>query len=65
MAQFNGREKDILVERRLRVNPPTLAELSQKYGITSERVRQIEARAFKKLQTTILSAAVEQHLVTG
>jgi RNA polymerase sigma-32 factor len=65
MAQFNGREKDILVERRLRVNPPTLAELSQKHGITSERVRQIEARAFKKLQTAIMSSAVERRLVAS
>jgi RNA polymerase sigma-32 factor len=65
MAQLNGREKDILVERRLSVNPTTLAVLSQKYGITCERVRQIEVRAFKKLQTAIMSAAVERRLVAS
>jgi RNA polymerase sigma-32 factor len=40
-------------------DPPTLLQLSRKRGITSERVRQIEARAFEKLQKAILPAAAE------
>jgi RNA polymerase sigma-32 factor len=65
MADFNGRERNILMERRLKENPPTLLELSRKHGISSERVRQIEVRAFEKLQKAILSAAAERRLVTG
>ena len=45
------RERDILIERRLRDEPTTLEELSQQYGVSRERVRQIEVRAFEKLQT--------------
>jgi len=47
------------MERRLKEDPPTLLQLSPNHGITSERVRQIEARAFEKLQRAILSAAAE------
>jgi len=59
MTQLKGRERDILIERRLKEDPPTLLQLSRKHGTTSERVRQIEARAFEKLRKAILSAAAE------
>ena len=62
MAHLNDRERDILMERRLREVPTTLEDLSQKYGISRERVRQIEVRAFEKLQKAIKNAAVEQKL---
>jgi len=62
METLNERERDILVERRLREVPMTLEDLSQKYGISRERVRQIEVRAFEKLQKAIKNAAVEQNL---
>lgn len=62
MQHLNDRERDILMERRLREVPTTLEELSQKYGISRERVRQIEVRAFEKLQKAIKNAAVEQNL---
>jgi RNA polymerase sigma-32 factor len=47
---LNERERDIIQERRLKDEPATLEELSQKYGVSRERVRQIEVRAFEKLQ---------------
>src|SRR5208282_367961 len=50
LAGLNDRERHILIERRLKDNPTTLEELSQQYGISRERVRQIEVRAFEKLQ---------------
>src|SRR5258707_8746466 len=49
MKHLNERERDILTHRRLREQPTTLEELSQKYNISRERVRQIEVRAFEKL----------------
>ncbi len=64
MEGLNDRERDILMERRLRDNPTTLEDLSQKYGISRERVRQIEVRAFEKLQKAIRSAALEQKLAS-
>ncbi|CAO3438772.1 RNA polymerase sigma factor RpoH [Azospirillum endophyticum] len=64
MTALNDRERDILTERRLREAPTTLEDLSQKYGISRERVRQIEVRAFEKLQKAIKSAAVEQKMET-
>jgi RNA polymerase sigma-32 factor len=60
MTQLNERERHILTERRLRDDPTTLEDLSQQYGISRERVRQIEVRAFDKLQKAIRSAAMEQ-----
>ncbi|MBP2310907.1 RNA polymerase sigma factor RpoH [Azospirillum soli] len=63
MEHLNERERHILIERRLRDNPTTLEDLSQKYGISRERVRQIEVRAFEKLQKAIKNAAIEQRLV--
>ena len=64
MTHLNDRERHILTERRLRDNPTTLEDLSQQYGISRERVRQIEVRAFEKLQKAIKTAAVERRLVT-
>jgi RNA polymerase sigma-32 factor len=63
MKSLNEREKHILMERRLRDNPTTLEDLSQHYGISRERVRQIEVRAFEKLQRSIRTAAVDKRLM--
>jgi RNA polymerase sigma-32 factor len=63
MAHLTPRERDILVERRLRDVPATLEDLSQKYGISRERVRQIEVRAFEKLQKSIKTAAIDRRLL--
>jgi RNA polymerase sigma-32 factor len=57
MRTLNERERYILTERRLRDDPTTLEDLSQKYGISRERVRQIEVRAFEKLQRAMKSLA--------
>jgi RNA polymerase sigma-32 factor len=65
MGHLNERERDILTHRRLREQPTTLEDLSQKYGISRERVRQIEVRAFEKLQKAIKSAALERRLISG
>src|ERR1700761_4706520 len=56
MKDLTDRERDILEARRLRDEPATLEELSQKYGVSRERVRQIEVRAFEKLQRGMKSA---------
>jgi RNA polymerase sigma-32 factor len=60
MGSLNERERYILTERRLRDDPTTLEDLSQKYGISRERVRQIEVRAFEKLQRSMKTLATEQ-----
>lgn len=57
MKTLNKREQSIIHARRLNDNPATLEDLSQKYGISRERVRQIEARALEKLQACVLAAA--------
>jgi RNA polymerase sigma-32 factor len=62
MKTLNDRERHILTERRLRDDPLTLEELSQEYGISRERVRQIEVRAFEKLQKTMRNLAIEERL---
>jgi RNA polymerase sigma-32 factor len=62
MTHLTDRERDILVERRLKDEPTTLEDLSQRYGVSRERVRQIEVRAFDKLQRAIKSAALERDL---
>ena len=59
MKVLNERERKILVARRLQEDAVTLEELSQEYGISRERVRQIEVRAFEKLQKAIKAAAIE------
>jgi RNA polymerase sigma-32 factor len=61
MSGLNEREKHILSERRLKEEPSTLEHLSKIYNISRERVRQIEARAFEKLQKTIKSAVQKEH----
>ena len=60
MEVLNEREKHILSERRLKDEPATLEQLSKVYGISRERVRQIEARAFEKLQKAMHSAAQQE-----
>ncbi len=65
MQCLNDRERHILQERRLKDDPTTLEELSQEYGISRERVRQIEVRAFEKLQKAIRNAAIEERLATN
>jgi RNA polymerase sigma-32 factor len=62
MEHLNERERHILTERRLRDDPLTLEDLSQEYNISRERVRQIEVRAFEKLQKAIKSKVVEERL---
>ena len=62
LTHLTERERDILAERRLKDEPTTLEDLSQRYGISRERVRQIEVRAFEKLQRAIKSAALERDL---
>jgi len=59
MQDLNEREQHILTERRLKDNPSTLEDLSKVYSISRERVRQIEVRAFEKLQKAMQSAANE------
>ncbi|MBO6635865.1 MAG: RNA polymerase sigma factor RpoH [Parvibaculum sp.] len=60
METLNEREMHILTERRLKDEPATLEDLSQEYGISRERVRQIEVRAFEKLQKAMKNAMREQ-----
>ncbi|HKR15876.1 RNA polymerase sigma factor RpoH [Rhizorhapis sp.] len=63
MADLNEREKHILAERRLAEEPKTLEELSQVYGVSRERVRQIEVRAFEKLQKAMMRIAGDRKLL--
>jgi RNA polymerase sigma-32 factor len=64
LGALNKRERHILTERRLRENPRTLEELSQEYDISRERVRQIEVRAFEKLQKAMKNLAMERKLAS-
>ena len=64
MEELNERERHILNERRLSEEPATLEQLSVVYGISRERVRQIEVRAFEKLQKAMRNAALEQRLTS-
>ena len=57
MDVLNEREKDILMQRRLRDDPLTLEELSGQYDVSRERIRQIEVRAFEKLQKRMTELA--------
>jgi len=65
MDDLNDREKHILTERRLAEEPKTLEELSQVYGVSRERVRQIEVRAFEKLQRAMLRLAGDRRLLAA
>ena len=63
LETLNDREKHILTERRLTDEPKTLEELSQVYGVSRERIRQIEVRAFEKLQSALIRLAGEKRLL--
>ena len=63
LASLNERERHILTQRRLIDEPQTLEELSQEYQVSRERVRQIEVRAFEKLQKAMLRIASERRLL--
>ena len=63
MDALNERERHILTERRLKDEPVTLEDLSQEYGVSRERIRQIEVRAFEKLQKRMRELAAERGLV--
>jgi RNA polymerase sigma-32 factor len=65
MKHLSERERVILQERRLKDEPATLEELSQRYDISRERVRQIEVRAFEKLQRAMRSLASDRRLTAG
>ena len=63
MSILNDREKEILKARRLNENPKTLEELSTKYKISRERIRQIETKAFEKLQKSMINANKSANLL--
>ena len=63
MESLNAREKHILTERRLTDEPKTLEELSQVYDVSRERIRQIEVRAFEKLQKALMTLAGQRRLL--
>lgn len=63
MEGLQPRERDIIIARRLSENPATLEDLSQKFGVSRERVRQIEVRAFEKLQHNMKIAAEREGLL--
>jgi RNA polymerase sigma-32 factor len=65
MTELTDRERHILTQRRLKDDPTTLETLAAEYGVSRERVRQIEVRAFEKLQKAMRAAAVEQNLVNA
>ena len=55
LRHLDDRERDVFIERRLSENPPTLEELGQRFGVSRERIRQIEAKAFAKVQELVLA----------
>ena len=63
MTILNEREKKIIVARRLSENPKTLEELSKKFKISRERIRQIETKAFEKLQKSMINASKSKNLL--
>ncbi len=70
VASLPDRERHIFTERKLKDDPPTLEELGESYGISRERVRQLEARAFDRVQKAVVIATREQgtdpsHYVEG
>ena len=65
MKILNEREKEIINARRLSENPKTLEELSKKYKISRERIRQIETKAFEKLQKSMINASKSKNLLTA
>jgi RNA polymerase sigma-32 factor len=60
MGDLNDREKAIFQARRLKENPATLEELAQEYNVSRERIRQIEVRAFEKVQDKVQQQAREK-----
>ncbi len=65
MKILNEREKEIIIARRLNENPSTLEDLSKKYKISRERIRQIETKAFEKLQKSMINASKSKNLLTN
>tara|TARA_Y100000816_G_scaffold143691_1_gene101886 strand:- start:1773 stop:2669 length:897 start_codon:yes stop_codon:yes gene_type:complete len=65
MQILNEREKEIIKARRLSENPITLEDLSKKYKISRERIRQIETKAFEKLQKSMINASKSKNLLTS
>jgi RNA polymerase sigma-32 factor len=65
MEVLNERERDILTQRRLQDNPVTLEDLSGVYDVSRERIRQIEVRAFEKLQKRMRELAREQGMLSS
>ena len=65
MKILNEREKEIIESRRLSENPKTLEDLSKKYNISRERIRQIETKAFEKLQKSMINASKSKNLLTA
>ena len=65
MKILNDREKEIITARRLSEEPKTLEELSKKYKISRERIRQIETKAFEKLQKSMINASKSKNLLTA
>ena len=63
MDELNDREVEIIKARRLSDTPLTLEELSQRFGVSRERIRQIESRAFEKLQISVRDRAIETNLI--
>ncbi|MBT3238627.1 MAG: RNA polymerase sigma factor RpoH [Rhodospirillaceae bacterium] len=62
MTGLSDREEHIFTERRLKDSPMTLEDLSQHYNISRERIRQIEVRAFEKVQKSVKNAVISQHI---
>jgi len=65
MLTLNDREKEIIMARRLSEQPETLEELSKKYKISRERIRQIETKAFEKLQKSMINASKSKNLLSA
>jgi RNA polymerase sigma-32 factor len=63
MADLNDRERDIIMKRRLSDSPMTLEDLAKIYNVSRERIRQIEGRAFEKLQAAMLAATKAQNYI--
>ena len=57
IAQLPDREKYIFTQRRLSENPPTLEDLGKQFGVSRERIRQLEARAFKQVRESVVALA--------
>ena len=64
MDALNEREQHIVTERRLADEPVTLEDLSKVYDVSRERIRQIEVRAFEKLQKRMRELAAEKKLIS-